>query len=66
VLDVRVLPRGPLRSGEAGPNIGCPRALAGGTYFPCGNGILVIVCDDKLLLDPSGPELEELASRERR
>jgi hypothetical protein len=61
VLDVRVLPR----SGKAGPDLGYPRVLVGGVCFPYGHGVLVIAGGGVLLLDPFGPRLEGLTSREQ-
>jgi hypothetical protein len=58
VLDGRVPPWGPLWFGEAGPDLGYPRALVNGVCFPYGHGILVVVDDGVLLLDPFGTGLE--------
>jgi hypothetical protein len=58
VLVVKVQSWDTLWSDEAGPDLGFPRALAGGVCFPYSHGVLVIVDDGMLLLDPSGLGLE--------
>jgi hypothetical protein len=62
MLDVMVPPRGPLQSSEASLDLGCPQALSDGVFFPYDHDISVVVDDDVLLLDPSGPTLEEQTS----
>jgi hypothetical protein len=64
VHDLRFQPRGPLRSSEAGPDRGPPRALAGGLRLPAGHGSVVGSSDGAHLLDLLGSELEGLNSRE--
>jgi hypothetical protein len=59
VLDFRFLSRGPLRSGEAGPDPGLPQALAGGLQLSVGHSGVVGVDDSQYCLDLLGPELEE-------
>jgi hypothetical protein len=55
VLDVMVPPRGPLQSGKAGPDLGCPRALVGGVRFFHDLDVLNVVGGGGVLLEPSGP-----------
>jgi hypothetical protein len=62
VLDMMVPPWGPLQFGEAGLDIGCPRALSDDVFFPYEHDVSVVVDNDVLLLDPSGPTLEEQTS----
>jgi hypothetical protein len=61
-----VLPRGPLQSGEASPDLGCPRALPGGAIFLYDHDILDVTTGDVPLLDPNGPELGGWTLREQR
>jgi hypothetical protein len=49
VPGVMVQPRGPLQSGEAGPDLGCPRALSSGAFFPYVHDVLDVTGDDVLL-----------------
>jgi hypothetical protein len=51
-----VPPRGPLQFDEAGPDLGCPRALSGGAVFLY-DRVLDVAVGDVPLLDPDGPEI---------
>jgi hypothetical protein len=51
VLDVRIPPQGPLRSDEAGPDLGYPWALADGVCFPSNHDVLVFADGDATQLD---------------
>jgi hypothetical protein len=52
-----VPPRGPLQSDQAGPDLGCPRALSGGVVFLYDHSILDVTVGDVPLLDPDDSEL---------
>jgi hypothetical protein len=66
MLGVRFPPRGPLRSGEAGLDLGVPCAQADGVQLPFDHDVLVIVDGGTLLLDQPGPTLGGWTSREQR
>jgi hypothetical protein len=57
---VMVQPRGPLQSGEGGLDLGCPRALSSGAFFPYVHDVLDVTGDDVLLFD----DLLALCSRD--
>jgi hypothetical protein len=61
-----VPPRGPLRSGEGGLDLGCARALSGVAVFLYDQGVSNVTTDNVPLLDPDGPELGGWTSREQR
>jgi hypothetical protein len=58
-MSVKVLLWGPPQSDKADPDLGWPRAVSSGAFFPFVHGVLDVTGGDVVLLDPSGPALKE-------